>query len=190
MRLCILQIHWVSARDLCKSIRYALVHIANPPGKRSCILQVYGRASKANAANRSKLEVNHTSGSKSYCQCMYEMGQMKALHAQPTENDIPLTGREIFQEVVKPKSRYAHGLGYGARHLARPRSTTRFHVEGNDSERESRQVLEQKIGSQQAQIESQQDQIGILQLSHASLEAQIRDLLGRLEARDTPHSNP
>ncbi|XP_031395835.1 uncharacterized protein LOC116207116 [Punica granatum] len=187
----------------------------------------FKRASKANAANRSKLEVNHTSGSKSYCQRMYEMEisedprpvpkevgvyydahhkratgtwihpkaqenyeQMKALHAQPTENDIPLTGREIFQEVVKPKSGYTRGLGYGARHHARPRSTARFYVEGNDSERESRQVLEQKIGSQQAQIESQQAQIGILQSSHASLEAQIRDLLGRLEARDSSHSNP
>ncbi|OWM77765.1 hypothetical protein CDL15_Pgr012467 [Punica granatum] len=55
--------------------------------------------------------------------------QMKALHAQPTENDIPLTGREIFQEVVKPKSGYTRGLGYGARHHARPRSTARFYVE-------------------------------------------------------------
>ncbi|PKI56743.1 hypothetical protein CRG98_022868 [Punica granatum] len=41
-RLCTLQICRAGARDLCKSIRYAPVHIANSPGKRPCILQVHG----------------------------------------------------------------------------------------------------------------------------------------------------
>ncbi|PKI51077.1 hypothetical protein CRG98_028506 [Punica granatum] len=40
--LCTLQVRRASARDHCKSIRYAPVHIANMPGKCPCILQVHG----------------------------------------------------------------------------------------------------------------------------------------------------
>ncbi|KAF2289229.1 hypothetical protein GH714_030900 [Hevea brasiliensis] len=125
--------------------------------------------SVANKNNRDKLEVSHTSGSKSYCQRIFEMElldedlekdlnenieanldenseqmyedpielklyfdthhkkdgtwthpqaqenyeQMKALCKQAIDEGTKISGRQILEKVLKSKSGYARGLGYG-----------------------------------------------------------------------------
>ncbi|KAF2292399.1 hypothetical protein GH714_021910 [Hevea brasiliensis] len=175
--------------------------------------------SVANKNNRDKLEVSHTSGSKSYCQCIFEMElleedlakdlnenieanldenseqmyedpielklyfdthhkkdgtwthpqaqenyeQMKDLCKQAIDEGTEISGRQILEKVLKSKSGYARGLGYGVKPISSKDLEFEAILQAEKMAVEKRtNELTEQIKNQEEQIKSQQATINDL----------------------------
>ncbi|KDP29281.1 hypothetical protein JCGZ_19449 [Jatropha curcas] len=71
--------------------------------------------------------------------------QMEAVRAQAAMDGIEVNGRQIFEQVLKTKKYYAHGLGHGVK----PRPSreleleARLHSEKIESEKQAKELEEQ-----------------------------------------------
>ncbi|XVF44896.1 hypothetical protein PTKIN_Ptkin02bG0160200 [Pterospermum kingtungense] len=130
--------------------------------------------SKANMSNRAKMGIPHTSRSKSFCQRIYELEQMKIVQNKANENGTELTGRQILEKVLKSKSGYVCGLGYGAKPNSSGESELESLLDAERVENEKRteelttqlQSHNKKILDQQATINQLMESQNALQISH------------------------
>ncbi|KAL7164861.1 hypothetical protein ACSBR2_040702 [Camellia fascicularis] len=73
------------------------------------------KCSKAGKTNRSLLPYNHTSGSRSFPIAMSLMDAVMNLQVIATDAGIPLTHKELSQQVLGQRKNYLRGFGIGPR---------------------------------------------------------------------------
>ncbi|WCJ39805.1 hypothetical protein M5689_020765 [Euphorbia peplus] len=93
------------------------------------------------------------------------------------EEEVPLTGQQILEKVLKPKCGYSRGLGYGTK----PSTSRAAHVyqESFQSEKQARELLEEKVQTQNERIKSQEETIKNLKASHDELKTLCMSMLNR-----------
>ncbi|XVE88917.1 hypothetical protein DITRI_Ditri19aG0107600 [Diplodiscus trichospermus] len=104
-------------------------------------------------------DTHHKSdGTWSHSKARENYEQMNAIWAKALEDGIKFTGRQILEKVLKPKSRYVRGLGYGVK----PNKSRELELEALletekiESEKRNGKLIDQ-IQSQQAKIDNLQD---------------------------------
>ncbi|WCJ18635.1 hypothetical protein M5689_000969 [Euphorbia peplus] len=103
--------------------------------------------------------------------------QMKTIFAQAIEDGIEMTGRQILEKVLKPKSGYIRGLGHGVK----PRNKVSelqslLHAERLQSEKQVSD-LTKRIGTQDEQIRAQNITIDKLTQSQEELKSWVENLM-------------
>ncbi|XVE57125.1 hypothetical protein DITRI_Ditri04bG0066500 [Diplodiscus trichospermus] len=104
-------------------------------------------------------ETHHKSnGTWSHPKARENYEQMNVIWAKALEDGIKITGRQILEKVLKPKSGYVCGLGYGVK----PNKSRALELEALletekiESEKRNGELIDQ-IQSQQAKIDNLQD---------------------------------
>ncbi|XP_065849653.1 uncharacterized protein [Euphorbia lathyris] len=113
--------------------------------------------------------------------------KMIAEFQKSKEEEVQLSGQQIVEKILKPKSGYSRGLGY----VAKPSSgrVARVYQESFQSEKQARELLEEKLKTQDEKIKSQEETIANLQASHDELKALFMSTLNRNGAQ-TSSSSP
>ncbi|XP_020260850.1 uncharacterized protein LOC109837148 [Asparagus officinalis] len=119
--------------------------------------------SEKNVLNRSKLTYHHKAGSKSFMSHQEQIDQMIKMRADTTQPDgtRTMTDEEICAKVLKVKSGYIKGCGFGPRPppLRFSRSSMSEMSEKNKELQEQLQETQQLVGTQQQKIDAQNEVI-------------------------------
>ncbi|WCJ39778.1 hypothetical protein M5689_020740 [Euphorbia peplus] len=161
----------------------------------------FKKQSGANKLNRAKSQVPNRTGSKSFAQRISEMQASQVDLNEPAElklyfdmhhnkdgtwfnlecqenydkmiaefqrskeeEEVPLSGQQIVEKIMKPKSR---------------KRAARVYRESFQSEKQARELLEEKLQTQVEKVKSQEETIANLQASHAELKALFMSAIDR-----------
>lgn len=107
---------------------------------------------------------------------------MVELYEKSKEDQVEMSGKEIFEKVLKPKSGYCRGLGYGAKPNGSKSAMASLYERRIETEKEAREQLQNKVDTQQAKIDE-------LVSNQEKLQALVNQLLASQSGQNTSTSS-